>query len=92
MNKAVADHINALYLAREAYTGDESDRVLKAALKQRIYKRGEDVNHGDWIYFNNTGTWQGPVRVCGKDGKSLYAVRAGRLLTINSDDARLAMF
>ena len=52
MNKAVADHINALFLAREAYTAGESDRILKAALKQRIYKRGEDVKTGDWIYFN----------------------------------------
>ena len=92
MSKSVADHINALFLAREAYIQGESDRILKAALKQRVYKRGEDIVAGDWIYFNNTGKWQGPVKVTTKDGKSLYVVRGGRLLTINTDHAQLAMF
>ena len=92
MKKSVADHINALHLAREAYIGGESNRVLKAALKQRIYKRGQDIKQGDWIYYKNNGKWQGPMKICAKDGKSLYAVRAGRLLTINSDYADIAMF
>ena len=92
MNKCVADHINALHLAREAYISGESDRVIKAALKQRIYKRGNDIKQGDWIYYKNNGKWQGPIKVCGKDGKSLYAIRAGKLLTINSDHADIAMF
>ena len=30
--------------------------------------------------------------MCAKDGKLLYAVRAGRLLTVNSDHADIAMF
>ena len=92
MSKSVADHINALFLAREAYIQGESDRVLKAALKQRVYKRGEDIQIGDWIYFNNTGKWQGPVKVTTKDGKSLYVVRSGKLLTVNTDHAQLAEF
>ena len=92
MKKCVADHINALHLAREAYISGESDRVIKAALKQRIYKRGNDIKQGDWIYYKNNGKWQGPIKVCGKDGKSLYAIRAGKLLTINSDHADIAMF
>ena len=92
MSKSVADHINALFLAREAFIQGESDRVLKAALKQRVYKRGEDIEIGDWIYFNNTGKWQGPVKVTAKDGKSLYVVRGGKLLTINTDHAQLAGF
>ena len=92
MSKMVADHINALFLAREAYIAGESDRTLKAALKQRIYKRGEDINIGDWIYFNKNGKWNGPVKVSAKDGKSLYVVRAGKLLTVNSDHSQLADF
>ena len=92
MSKAVADHINALHLAREAYIEGESDRVLKAALKQRIYTRGNDVQAGDWIYFKNKKKWEGPVKVTTKDGKSLYAVRGGKLLTINTDHAQLAIF
>ena len=92
MNKAVANHINALFLGREAFMAIESDRILKAALKQRIYKRGENIVIGDWIYFQQKGRWNGPVKVIGKDGKSLYVVRGGKLLTINSDDSQLAEF
>ena len=92
MNKSVADHINALFSAREAYIAGESDRTLKAALKQRIYKRGEDIVIGDWIYFHREKKWNGPVKVIGKDGKSLFVVRGGKLLTINSDDSQLANF
>ena len=92
MSKVVADHINALFLAREAYIAGESDRTLKAALKQRIYKRGEDIQIGDWIYFTRNGKWNGPVKVSAKDGKNLYVVRAGKLLTVNSDHAQLADF
>ena len=46
---------------------------------------------GDWIYFKNkTRRWEGPVKITTKDGKLLYVVRAGRLMTINSDHAVLA--
>ena len=97
MTKAVADNINAMHLARQAYIECESDRVLKAALKQRIYKRGDDIKINDWIYYNNPkpytkSKWEGPVKVVGKDKKTLYAVRGGKLLSINSDHAQLSGF
>jgi hypothetical protein len=45
---------------------------------------------GDWIYFKNkTKRWEGPVKVTTRDGKLLYCVRAGSLLTINVDHAVL---
>ena len=44
MEKAVADHINALFLGREAYIQCESDKILKKTSKQRIYKLVEAVN------------------------------------------------
>ena len=92
MSKAVADHINALHSAREAFIKCESDRVLKQALKSRIYTQGQNISPGDWIYFKNKKKWEGPVKVTTKDGKLLYAIRKGRLLTINSDHASLAKF
>ena len=92
MEKSVANHINALFLAREAYVQGESDKILKMALKQRIYKRGEDVGVSDWIYYNDKGKWHGPVKVSAKDGKSLFVVRGGKLVTVNTDHAQLANF
>ena len=52
VSKALARHINALHLAREAFIQCEADRVLKTALKKRVYARGENISPGDWIYFN----------------------------------------
>ena len=98
MSKSMADHINAMHLARQAYIECESDRVLKIALKQRIYQRGDDVKQGDWIYFKNKplkmghSKWEGPVKVVAKDKKTLYVVRGGKLLSINSDHSQIAEF
>ena len=92
MAKSVAKNINAMHLAREAYIAGESDKVLKAALKDRIYTRGNNIKIGNWIYFKNNGRWQGPVKVAGKDGKSLYVVRGGKFLTVNTDHADVANF
>jgi hypothetical protein len=92
VSKALATHINALHLAREAFIQCEADRVLKTALRKRVYARGENINNpGDWIYFKNkTKKWKGPVKVTTKDGKLLYVVRTGWLMTVNSDHAVLA--
>ena len=92
MSKAVAEHINALHAAREAFIKCEADRVLKQALKSRVYTQSGNISAGDWIYFKNKRKWEGPVKVTTKDGKILYAIRKGRLLTINSDHATLAKF
>ena len=90
MSKAMADHINALHSAREAFIQCESDRVLKTALRKRVYSRPNQISPGDWIYFRNKSKrWEGPVKVTTLSGKLLYAIRAGSLLTINSDHAVL---
>ena len=84
---AMWQHINAMHLAREMYIQCENDTALKTALRKRCFKSAEMVNIGEWIYFKNARAWEGPVKVVSKDGKLLYVVRAGRLLTINSDHA-----
>ena len=90
MSKSMADHINAMHLGREAFVECEADRVLRTALRKRVYARNENIGPGDWIYYKNkTKRWEGPVKVTTCSGKLLYAVRAGRLLTINTDHAVL---
>ena len=85
MSQAVADQINAMHMAREAFVECESDRVIKIALKKRLYVTSDEVYPGDWVYFKNQRKWEGPVKITTKDGKLLYCVRAGKLLTINVD-------
>ena len=90
VSKSAAMHLSDLHLAREAFIECEADRVLRTALKQRVYARGEDILPGDWIYSKNkTRKWEGPVRVTTKHGKLLYSVRAGQLLSINAEHAVL---
>ena len=90
MCKSMADHINALHSARETFIEVEADRVIKKALKQRVFAHPDDIKTGDWIYFKDRSKrWEGPVKVTSMNGKLLYAVRGGRLLTINSDHAKL---
>ena len=91
LSKVVADNIKAMIKARELFCSLESDRVLRQALKQRIYTNSERVHSGDWIYYrqNNSTVWKGPVKVTTREGKRLYVLNGGRLNTINVDDVLL---
>ena len=86
----VAQHLNAMHQARQAYIECESDRVVAEALKKRLYIGVEEVSKGMWVYYKQRGVFHGPVKIHSVDGKRLFAVRAGRLLTINKDDVVLA--
>lgn len=86
----MADHINVMHLGRQAFIECESDRVQKTALKKRVYAREENISPGDWVYYKNKSKrWEGPIKITTRSGKLLYAVRGGRLLTINTDHAVL---
>ena len=89
--KSVSDHIRAMLKAREEFCALESDRVLRQALKQRLYTKCDNVKAGDWIYFrqNNSTVWKGPVKVTSRDGKRIFVLNGARLNTINLDDILL---
>ena len=91
VSRQVSDHIRAMLKAREEFCALESDRVLRAALKQRLYTKCDNVQGGDWIYFrqNNSTVWKGPVKVTSRDGKKIFVLNGGRLNTINLDDILL---
>ena len=81
-----------MHTAREAFIHCENDSALKTALRKRCFLNAKQIEAGDWIYFKNDRKWEGPVKVTTKDGKLLYAIRAGRLLTINSTFQNVPMF
>merc|ERR1712155_368423 len=89
--KQIEDNIKTMLKAREVFASLESDRVLREALKQRIYSKQDQVQSGDWIYYrnNSSSVWKGPVKVTTREGKRIYVLNGGRLNTINLDDILL---
>ena len=95
MPKSVVTHINAQHLARQAYVEGESSKSLKLALKQKIYRRPETIERNDWVFFQNltfSKIWEEPVKILARDGKTLFAVRANKMLAINTEHAEMAPF
>ena len=86
----LASHIHAMQAARKAYIKCESDRVLAEALRRRVYLGAGEIRPGMWVYYKQGRRWQGTVKIHSVDGKKVYAVRAGKLLTLNKDDIVLA--
>ena len=90
VNKGMSEHIQAMHMAREAFIQCENDNAVKTALKKRCFTNAQKIEAGDWIYFKNDQKWDGPIKVTAKDGELLYAIRAGRLITINLDHATMS--
>ena len=91
VSEIVASNIKTMLKARETFASLESDRILRQAMKQRIYSKSDSVKGGDWIYYrnNSSNVWKGPVKVTTREGKRIYVLSGGKLLTINLDDILL---
>jgi len=78
----VADHLNAMYQAREAFIAAQNSDRLKRALKGRVYQANEmKYFAGDKVYYRtgiNDKTWKGPGIVIGQYQK-LVMVKTGGL-------------
>ena len=86
VSKMLADHLNAMYLSRQAYMkAMQSDR-LKRALKDRITFQDEKYFLGDQVYFKRKDQkrWQGPASVLGQDGKIVIVRQGGYHLRVHS--------
>ena len=91
VSKMLADHLNAMYLSRQAYMKSMQSERLKRALKDRITFQDERYFLGDQVYFKrkNLKRWCGPATVIGQDGKIVIVRQGGFHLRVHSSRVML---
>lgn len=86
-SKLVADHLNGLHKAREAYTQAENSNRIARALRGRVYERTHQrFCIGDTVYFKRLQqkNWQGPGKVIAQDGTQvLVKTGSGTLIKVH---------
>ena len=85
-SQIVANHLNSLHKAREAYIKVENSDRLRRALIGRVYEgTHQRFLPGDTVYFKRTNTkeWHGPAKVIGQDGTSVLVKNGGLLVKVH---------
>ncbi|XP_063676591.1 uncharacterized protein LOC134812913 [Bolinopsis microptera] len=85
-SQIVANHLNSLHKAREAYVKVENSDRLRRALIGRVYEgTHQRFLPGDTVYFKRTNTkeWHGPAKVIGQDGTSVLVKNGGLLVKVH---------
>ena len=68
----IAEHLNTIASAREAFASAQTSAELKRALRKPIRSYCDAIyNHGDNVFYklSDQHRWQGPAAVIGRDGK-----------------------
>ena len=85
-SQTVANHLNSLHKAREAYIKVENSDRLRRALTGRIYEgTHQRFIPGDTVYFKRTNTkeWHGPAKVIGQEGTNVLVKNGGMLVRVH---------
>ena len=84
MSETVANHLNALHLARRAFTKAESSERIKRALKHNVRVNEEQFQPGDKVFFkrDDSNRWRGPGKIIGQDGKTLFIRHGSQLVKV----------
>ena len=91
VSKMIADHLNAMYLSRQAYIKATQSALLKRALSDRVTFQDEKYFLGDQVYFKrkNLKRWCGPAVVIGQDGKIVIVRQGGFTLRVHASRVAL---
>ena len=79
-SEVVANNLNAMRAAREAFIKNESNERIRRALLHNVRGNNmEDLQNGDQVYYkrNNENQWRGPGIVIGRDGKQVLVKQGG---------------
>ena len=85
-SKLIADHLNCMHTAREAFIESEaSDKLRRALLRKTRTATSLVYEVGDLVYYkrNDSKRWRGPGTVIGKDRNQIYVKHGGSYLRVN---------
>mgnify|MGYP001795813812 CR=1 FL=1 len=86
-SQVVANNLNAMHAARQAFIQNESNERLKRALKHQIRTSGDDYyTTGELVYYKreNSNQWHGPGTVIGQDGKQILVKHGSTYVRVHS--------
>ena len=88
----MAEHLNVLQAAREAFIkSDAEDRVQKA-LAAKINCGGDVYQPGDEVWYLRGSLWRGPAKVLWQDNKVLFLRDGAFLARCSVNQVRRAQF
>ena len=78
-SSTVAEHLNALHIARRAYVQAESSERIRRALRHKVRVNSERFDTGCKVFYkrDKCNKWKGPGRVIGQDGKMVFVRHGG---------------
>ena len=82
----VADHLNALTVARKAFVEAESSGKIKRALARKTRPATSLIfETGDKVYYKrrDSDTWKGPATVIGKEKSQIFIKHGGTYVRVN---------
>ena len=85
-SKLIAEHLNAMHIARETFIETESSEKLRRALHTKTRAAtGLIFDIGDLVYYkrNNLKYWQRLGSVIGKANKQVYVKHRGTFVRVN---------
>ena len=79
-SQMIADNLNALHRAREAFIQQEASEKIRQALRHQIRPSGDlKFVCGDIVYYkrNDSSKWKGPGTVIGQEGQQILVKHGG---------------
>ena len=86
-SSVLAEHLNALHTARQAFIQSESDERIRRALRTKIRTNEQKFEHGDKVFYKRNGElrWLGPGKVLAQDGKVIFVRHGGSLVRVSAN-------
>ena len=91
-SKVVAENLQAMHKAREAFVQSENSERIRRALRHNIRPSG-DIKYvsGDSVYYkrNDASEWHGPGKVLGQDGQQVLVKHGSYYVRVHPCRLRL---